>query len=556
MLNVESRPLQYDVDIDVVVAGSGAGGLSAAVTAASHGRSVLVLERAARFGGTTRKSAGGVWIPNNKFLREQGVADDRTAALRYLARIGRPALYDPHSPTLGLPEWEFDGLAAFYDHGAQAHEELETLDALHLAQASNGLYDYLEKVPENLTPQGRGLYHSRSMGGAEGGRLLIDDFVAAAERLGVRLLTGHRVVDTILDRGRVVGVVAETEDGHRLHIHARVGVVFATGGFTHNADLRLQYLDGPYIGGCAAPTNTGDFIALAGELGARFANMNQGWCGPVVVERLLKDSQDVFCSFYTLGDGLLSVNCSGRRVLNEKAPYNEAARVMAAWDPETLRYANFPLITIWDQEVADRWAIDRLGNPIPVDIDSAYWVVSGDSLEELAAAVDDRLQTLGAHVGHGRLDDGFVTELKATLDRFGDLADAGADTDFHRGESRFERYVSSRFGDGDGPNPLLRRLNLNTRLYATILGPGLLDTKGGPLTDTHGRVLNARGAVIEGLYAVGNAAASPTGQGYPGAGGTLGPIITFGYLAGLRLGAADARVHHAAGERAGDPARE
>ncbi|MER7922331.1 FAD-dependent oxidoreductase [Streptomyces sp. NPDC096057] len=554
MLNAESSPIEYDMDIDVVVAGSGAGGLSTAVIAAGHGRSVLVLERADRLGGTTRKSAGSVWIPNNKFLREQGTPDDRADALRYLARIGRPTLYDPESPTLGLPDWEFEGLASFYDHGARAHEELEALGALHLAQASNGLYDYLEKVPENLTPQGRGLYQARSMGGAEGGQLLIDDFAAAAERLGARLLTGHRVVDTIVAGGRVVGVVAQTRDGRLLNIHARVGVVLATGGFTHNAELRLQYLDGPYVGGCAAPTNTGDVIALAGELGAQFANMNQGWGGPIVVERLLKDPQDVFCSFYTLGDGLISVNCSGRRVMNEKAPYNEAARVMAAWDPATLRHANFPLITIWDQEVADRWAIDRLGNPIPVDSEHAYWVVSGESLEELAAAVDDRLRSLGVHVGHRRLDDGFVTELKATLDRFGNLADAGADTDFHRGETRFERYVSARFGDGDGPNPLLRRLDLNGRLYATIVGPGLLDTKGGPRANADGQVLNHRGAVIEGLYAVGNAAASPTGQGYPGAGGTLGPIITFGYLAGVRLGAADASVHHAVQENLGDPA--
>ncbi|ABW12318.1 fumarate reductase/succinate dehydrogenase flavoprotein domain protein [Parafrankia sp. EAN1pec] len=541
----DDNDIEYDGDVDVLVAGSGAGGLSTAVTAASAGRSVLVLERADRLGGTTRKSAAGVWIPNNRFLQAAGIEDDRLSALRYLARIGRPALYDPASPTLGLPEWEYNGLAGFYDYANEAIEALEKLDALHLAQATNGLFDYLEYVAENKTPQGRGLYQADSMGSAEGGQLLIDGFVAAAARLGVELRSGHRVIDVIVDSRRVVGVVVQTVDGVTLRLHARLGIVFATGGFTHNPDLRLQFLDGPYVGGCAAPTNTGDFVTIASELGAELANMSQGWAGPIVIERLLKEPEDVFCSFYTLGDSLLTVNCSGVRVMNEKAPYNEAARVMAAWNPATLRYENFPLITIWDQQVADRWPINRLGNPVPTTEDDPYWVVSGCSVAELAENIDTRLAELAPHVGRRRLDAGFAASLDQTLQRFGGFADRGVDEDFHRGDTRFERYVSARFGDGDGPNPLLRRLDTSGPLYATIVGPGLLDTKGGPRTDLQGRVLGSRGTAIEGLFAVGNAAAAPSGQGYPGAGGTLGPIITYGYLAGRFLGSADIEPHEA-----------
>ncbi|WP_183097346.1 FAD-dependent oxidoreductase [Nocardioides pelophilus] len=543
MIEASERPGPYDVDVDVVVAGSGAAGMSTAVIAASLGRKVLVLERASRFGGTTRKSAAGVWIPNNRFLQEKGIEDNKLDVLKYLARIGRPAMYDPDSPTLGLDQWEYDGLEAFYDHGARAHAALEELDALHLAQATNGLIDYLAHLPENKMPEGRGMYQAASMGGADGGQLLIDDFVNAARNLQVDLRTEHRVVDTIIDRGRVVGVVVETAAGERLEIHARVGVVLATGGFTHNAEMRLNFLDGPYIGGCAVPTNTGDSVAIASELGAQLSNMNQGWAGPIVVERLLKEPTEVFCSFYTLGDGLVSVNCGGKRVANEKAPYNELARVMAAYDPRTLRYENFPLITIWDQQVADRWAIDRLGNPVPVDPDNAYWVISGDTLEELVHAIDERLAELGSHVGHRRLEPDFAAQLKETLNRFAGFAADGVDADFHRGETRFERYVSSRFGDGDGKNPLLRALDTDGRLHATILAPGLLDTKGGPRTDLQGRVLNTRGERIEGLYAIGNAAASPSGQGYAGAGGTLGPIVTYGYLAGRYLGSDQVSVH-------------
>ncbi|MFK4296607.1 3-oxosteroid 1-dehydrogenase [Arthrobacter sp. GAS37] len=552
MLDVTNQVLDYDVDVDVVIAGSGAAALSTAVVAAALGRSVLVLERAARFGGTTRKSAGGVWMPNNKYMHAAGTEDDRTAALHYLARIGRPTLFNPDSPTLGLPAWEYEGLSAFYDNAATAHRELESLGALNLGQAVNGLYDYLEKLPENKAPQGRGMYHADSMGGPEGGQLLVDDFIAAVERFGGELRTGHRLVDSIVDSGRVVGAVVQTEDGQVLHVHARLGVVYGTGGFTHNAELRLQYLDGPYIGGCAAPTNTGDFITIAAELGAQLANMNQGWCGPIAVERLIKDPEEVFCSFYILGDGVLSVNREGKRVFNEKAPYNEAARVMSAWDPTKIRYSNFPLITIWDKTVADNWAIDRLGNPIPVSPDEAYWVLKGESLEELAQAVDQRLHELGVHVGYARLDSDFVEQFARTLERFGEFADAGVDEDFHRGESRFERYASDRFGAGQGHNPLMRRLDTSGPLYATIMAPGLLDTKGGPRVDLQGRVLTVRGQVIEGLFAVGNAAASPTGQGYAGSGGTLGPIITAGYLCGQFLGSAKTSTHDSPAARTGE----
>jgi len=531
----------FEEEVDVVVVGSGAGGLSSAAVAAAGGAQVLVLEKAPRIGGTTRKSAAALWIPNNRYLAAAGHRDEPADTVRFIARLARPALFDPDSPTLGLPAWEHEMLTVFCETASDAQEELERVGALWLAPSPFNIPDYQSHRAENLTPRGRTLYEANTLGAANGGQVLVDNLAAGAQNNGAEIRVDHEVLDVITDGDRVVGVRVRTRD-REFTVGAAAGVIFASGGFTHNPHYRLQYLNGPFMGGCAVETNTGDFLRIAQGLGAELANLSEAWTVPINTERMEREPDTFMSSFYLLGDALIEVNREGHRVVNEKTPYNEHGRVMSTWDPIKLRYANMPLIAIWDQPVADRWGIDRFGNPVPAEGVDPYWVVSGSTLAELTVAIDAKLVELGARVGNARLDDDFETTLAETIERWGRFADAGVDEDFRRGETDFERYVSARFGDGNGPNPLMRRIDLSGTLYASILALGTLDTKGGPRTTVNREVLRADGSVVPGLWAVGNCAASASGQGYPGAGATLGPIVTEGYIAGRQVVAQLQRV--------------
>lgn len=531
----DNAHLTPDEAFDVIIIGTGAGGLSAAAIAAEGGASVLVLEKANRIGGTTRKSAAALWVPGNRFMREAGIDDRPEDVIRFLARIGRPALYDPEAAHFGLPAWEYEMLEAFCVNAAEAQDELERVGAMWLSPSPFGISDYQGHREENLQPVGRTLYESQTLGAADGGQVLVDRLAAGAESHGAEIRLDHEVTNVLLDDARaVIGVEVRTPSGTR-RIGASAGVIFASGGFTHNPDYRLQFLNGPFMGGCAAPTNTGDFLRIAMGLGVELGDLSEAWTVSINMERMEREPDTFMSSFYVLGDGMIEVNRAGKRVVNEKAPYNEHGRVMSTWDPVKLRYPNMPLIAIWDQHVADRWGIDRFGNPVPAEGVDPYWVVSADSLEDLPAAIDAKLVELAGRIGHARLDEDFLDNLRVSLDRFGDLADSGVDEDFHRGGTEFERYVSARFGDGDGVNPLMRRLDTSGPVYAAVLALGTLDTKGGPRTTPDREVLRPDGTTITGLFAVGNCAASATGQGYPGAGATLGPIVTEGYLAAKKV---------------------
>jgi 3-oxosteroid 1-dehydrogenase len=263
--------------------------------------------------------------------------------------------------------------------------------------------------------------------------------------------------------------------------------------------------------------------------------MQFAWGGPIVLERLRRDPASVACSFVLPGDGLVVVNRAGDRVVNEKIPYNEQVRSFFAWDAAEAHFPNLPLIAIWDEGVATDVPGSDFGNPVPPEDVDAYWVIRGDNLDQLADGIAKGLAGLIDMIGERELARDFVPRLRATLDRFAQMAERGVDEDFARGEAPIERWTSAAFGDGDGLNPTMRALSGTGPYYATILGPGTLDTKGGPRVDLDGRVLRPGGEPIAGLYGAGNCVASPSAQAYWGAGGTIGPIMCFAYLAGLHV---------------------
>ncbi|MFC9553389.1 FAD-dependent oxidoreductase [Rhodococcus sp. NPDC056960] len=524
---------EWDETVDILIAGSGIGGLGSAVIAAANGADVTVVEKAATIGGTTAKSAAYMWIPNNKYLRASGRTDPRDDALRYMAKLSRPRLYNPDHPTLGLPEWEFEGLAAFYDNASDAAEAYENVAGLKFGHAAD-FPDYYAHLAEDAAPTGRVLFPEESEGGPAGGSILIDTLARACRNADVPIRTESRVIDLVQDsNGAISGAVVETAD-RTSRIRTRRGVIFATGGFTQDPQLRLRFLDHSYVGGCAARTNTGDLLSIARDVGADLANLNVGMRAPMVLERLQRDPAAVRGSFMIPGDSMIIVNRFGKRVVSEKVPYHDFARVFFDWDSQRGTYPNNPLIAIWDDR-ARRFGGEGFGNPIPPQGADDYWVIRADSLTDLEKGIAERLGSLREYTGQVELDADFGTTLTATVDRWAEMSAEGVDHDFARGSTPIEQALSAYFGVGEGPNPMMAPLTARGPYYATILGPALIDTAGGPRVDRNSQVVRPDGTPIAGLYAVGNCAATPSGEAYWAGGHTIGFIQCAAYLAAQHI---------------------
>lgn len=540
---LETREHAWDQSVDVVVVGSGAAGLSTAVTAAHSGASVLVLEKGSSIGGTTAKSHGYIWICDNSYQRSAGIKDLKADALRYLARTSRPAHYDPAHPTLGLDPNEFDLLEAFYDNGRDAFAFMDEIGGLKV-QHAEGFPDYSTILPEDTTGLSRTFAPITSDGQPGSGSSMIEQLAGASSRLGVRILTDHRVEDVIIDsEGGVTGVSVATASGSRA-IHARRGVVFASGGFTHDATRRRNFLHGPALGGCAALTNEGDFHNIAESMGVPLRNMNFAWYCPIPLEAMLKKNPDpkTMSIFSPQGDSMLYLNKYGHRAVNEKGSYHEVARAMFRWDQRHREYADLIQFPIWDQRTTDLCAGIGYGHFIPA-LGDPRWseIVVAPTIEGIAAALANRLEKLRPQIGRHTLAKDFVEQAKKSIERFNQFATTGLDEDFGRGSAPIDHAFHAVAMDPKASERTASAKNTMYPLaergpyYATILGAGTLDTKGGPRTDTFGRVIDARGKVIPGLYGVGNCVSSASAEAYWGAGGTLGPIITYGWLAGRHI---------------------
>ena len=543
-------------EFDVVVAGSGAAGMTAALTAAQLGLSVLVIEKTWCFGGSTARSGGGIWAPGNAVLRGAGVTDTAEQANAYLAYVsgdcvpaGLRRAFLEHGPAMlslvlaNTPlrfAW-VPGYADYYPEapgglargrsiepvpldgrvlgGELAHlapPYLPSPDGVAITQAD---YRWLSLGPRHPRAV---LAGARVAGRAARSRLLghrvlsLGQALAAGLRAGL-LASGVPVwLDTTLTglevrEDRVSGVRA-TRSGEPVLIWARRGVLVATGGFERNEEMRRRYQRAP-IGTewtTGAPGNTGDGIGAGLDLGAAVGLMDDAWWGPSIP----LPGGPYFCLAERSLPGCILVNSTGQRFVNESAPYVDAVHAM--YEANTPENPHIPAWLIFDQRYRDRYVFAGRppGKPLPRRWYAAGAVVRADDLGELA-----REALLGA--------DGLVK----TVTRFNEFAAAGRDEEFARGESAYDRY----YGDPRcRPNPNLAPL-ARPPFYAVKIVPGDLGTKGGLRTDERARVLREHGTPIPGLYAAGNASASVMGHSYAGAGATIGPAMTFGYIAALDL---------------------
>jgi 3-oxosteroid 1-dehydrogenase len=538
-------PTKWDKTADVVVVGSGMAAFSAAVTAASKGASVIMLEKATVYGGTTAK-AGSWWIPNNSFMQKAGVTDPKPDALKYMARLSYPTLYDPSSPTLGIPQFEYGLIETYYDTASVAVDALGTIGAPSApsgwAIGPDGKFqqpsgrqtpDYHADLPEDKAPYGRDL--SAQNGGS--GAAMIKQFKAAADKYKIPLLLEHRVTKVLRNsNGQVVGVEASYRNSTVI-VRAHKAVVFGSGGFTHNPEMRLNYLRGPIFGGCGVPTNTGDFVSIALELGAALGNMNNAWWAQNAFEQTQQNTSVPNDLWLPFGDSMIQVNKYGRRVVNEKMVYNERTQAHFYWDPSRTEYPNLLLFMIYDDHVAKNPSTWAFRDPIPAPGVDSPLVISGGTWAELAQNIDARLSKYATATGGLHLDHGFVANLQDTINRFNSFAASGKDLDFGRGETPIQLAWNGDTKEQNRPentqNPTMYSFSSSGPYHAILIGGGTLDTKGGPKINTKSQVLNAAGNPISGLYGAGNCIASPAAQAYWSAGGTLGPALTFGYIAGL-----------------------
>jgi 3-oxosteroid 1-dehydrogenase len=545
---------------DVVVVGSGAAGMTAALTAASKGQRSVVIEKADRYGGSTARSGGGVWIPNNEALQARDVPDTAEAAHAYLhsivgdivarERIDTYLERGPEALSFVLAnsplrmQW-VPGYSDYYPEAAGGRVggrsvEPTPFNGKRLGSELANLEPDYGKAPLNVAvtqadyrwlnlvlrhPKGPlrvlrvGLRWLLAM--LTGKRLLVrGQAMAAAMRAGlldadVPVLLGTALVDLISADGVVTGVlVREAASGQERVIHARRAVILGCGGFEHNAEMRQKYQRAP-IGTdwtVGAKANTGDGILAGAKLGAGLELMDDAWWGPSIP----LSGGPWFCLAERTLPGGIMVNERGRRFMNEAAPYVEAVHRM--YGGEFGRgegpAENIPAWMIIDQRYRNRYVFAGL---TPRQAFPGRWYKAGSLVKATTIA------ELAAQMGVS------ADALVESVDRFNGFARLGKDKDFGRGESGYDRY----YGDPRiKPNPSLAPVE-HAPFYAVRMVPGDLGTKGGLRTDVHARVLREDGSVIEGLYAAGNCSSTVMGHTYAGPGATIGPAITFGYLAAL-----------------------
>ncbi|MET8859801.1 3-oxosteroid 1-dehydrogenase [Streptomyces sp. NPDC004579] len=542
---------------DVVVIGSGAAGMTAALTAAKRGLSCVVVEKAATFGGSAARSGAGIWIPNNPVVLAAGVPDTPAKAAAYLAAVVGPDVpADRQRAFLGNGpamisfvmansplrfRW-MEGYSDYYPElpgglpGGRSMEpdqldgnilgaELAHLNPAYMAVPAGMVVfsaDYKWLTLAAVSAKGAAVATECLARGTKAALLgqkplTMGQSLAAGLRAGllaaqVPVWLNSPMSDLLMENGAVTGAVI-TRDGAAGLVRARRGVVVGSGGFEHNASMRAEFQRQP-IGTAwtvGAKENTGDGIQAGRRAGAALDLMDDAWWGPAIP----LPGEPYFClAERTLPGGLL-VNAAGARFVNEAGPYSDVVHTMYDHNPSA---PDIPAWLVVDQNYRNRYLFKDVA---PTFTFPDSWYTSGAAYKEWT------LDALAGRIGVP------AAALRTTVSRFNSLALSGRDTDFHRGDSAYDHYYTD---PAILPNSCLAPLWLPP-FHAFKIVPGDLGTKGGLRTDARARVLRPDGTVIPGLYAAGNASAAVMGHSYAGAGSTIGPAMTFGYIAALDLAA-------------------
>lgn len=556
---------QWDRSVDLLIAGSGGGGMVAGLAALDCGLESLIVEKQALVGGSTGLSGGIVWLPNNPLMRAEGLVDSHQDGLAYLADvvgdIGAPSSPQRREMFLtagyeminflirkGIRLVRCEGWSDYYPNykgGNQSGRAVEGVpfDAAELGSWKSKVQpplaknygfvvltnelrsvQYLNRSPRAFAVATRVFLRTAAARIARrqvltNGASLIGQMLKALIDLGdgePALWTNAAMEDLMVEEGRVVGARI-LRDGFPLNVEARRGVLLAAGGFSHNKEMRRRYSgDQPTEGqwSIANAGDTGEVLQTAMRLGAKTDLLDEAWWLPSV---FIANGGAAAAS---LGSGrqrpgAIYVDSTGRRFCNESNSYVEVGKAM---------YANkaVPCWMVFDEGYVRRYVTGT--NPLqrrlhlPAELIESGAVKRAGTILDLARAID-----LPAD------------ELARTIQRFNDFAAKGLDPDFGRGQSAYNDCL----GDpGYRPNAAIGPLS-RAPYYATRVFPADVGTCGGVITNEHAQVLDEQDRVIEGLYATGNTTATVMGRTYPGAGASIASSMVFGYVA----------ARHAAGRK-------
>ena len=553
---------EWDFETDFLILGSGAGGMASALAAHDAGMSALVLEKTAQYGGTTAQSGGVVWIPNNHQMPKHAIKDSEQDAWDYLSRVTKGAVdekrlraYIRYAPEMikrfeDVSEVKFDALPKYIDYypelpgGKPGGRSMEPLPVslkclgdiwhqqrLTLAPKILGRVSITAKESQHIMNLGLPIYAIIAK------RLLayymdiparIKKLPDVRQTLGcaltvrlrhsllkrdIPLWLNAKVEELLVDGLRVVGAAVSYQN-KVLRIRAAKGVMLAAGGFGHNAQLREKFH--PQSTGNAwtseSDGNVGDAITLGQALGAQLEFMQCAWWTP---SYMLPSGLPIPLVIGKSLPGSIFVNKKGRRFTNEAAPYEDV--VKAQYLSHARGDGCVPCHMVFDARFRRSYPAGPImpsrmqpDNAIPAEFKNANFLKRGETIEELA-------EKIGVDAAN----------LVDEINKNNRYAASGKDLDFGRGNSSHDHYYSDK---KIKPNPNIAPI-IEPPFYSFEIYPGDLGTKGGLKADEFGRVLNTKNEPIAGLYVTGNNSAAVMGDSYPGAGSTIGPAMTFGYIA-------------------------
>lgn len=559
----------WDKEVDVLVVGSGAGGMLSALVAAKNHADVLIIEKEKLWGGTSATSGAGIWIPASDQAAAAGFHDNVEDAFKYVRALSADNVPDENIRAYvenasrmlrwmgGNTEIEYHAFPYPDYHaenpggsptGYRTHMPLpldgkrlgDDVRTLRFASPAASLFGYLnwhfdETYILLFRAKGWWWHLAKSLmrywldwpfrfTSRKDRRLTLGNALAGGLRLAlneakVPLWLDSGLEELVSENGKVTGAVVR-RDGKAMRIRARKGVILAAGGFDKNQAMRDEhaplYPNALYSGGTGG--NTGDAIRAGQTLGADTMNLQSTWAAPVFY--VPGEDRGRLCTIERALPGSLMVNQQGERYLNEAASYHITGQQMARRQREHGDAS--PTWFVFDHTYRQSYPVGPVYPLVP------DWLQNGmvKTILKKGRTIAELAEDMGVD----------PARLEATIARYNEYAAKGEDPDFHRGEAAYDKM----YGDPRvTPNPCLRPLSKGP-FYAMPMHPGDIGTNGGLRTDPKARVLDGKGKPIPGLYAIGNCAASAMGESYPGAGVTIGPALTFGYIAANDLTGANA----------------